>query len=220
MNEAQHITVSISVLSTDFAKLSANLERIRLSGADSVHLDIMDGRFVPNISFGWSIAADIVRASQVPCGAHLMIERPEDAFDTILAAGVNEVLFHVEATRFPFRALDLLKRPGIRRGVAVNPATPIESVIPLLGSLDTVLLMSVEPGFGGQPFLPGTLMKVRALRSAADRAGLPIRIAVDGGVDTSNAAALRDSGATELSAGSAFFRATDPSAFVRALRGE
>jgi len=220
MNEAQHITVSISVLSTDFAKLSANLERIRLSGADSVHLDIMDGRFVPNISFGWSIAADIVRASQVPCGAHLMIERPEDAFDAILAAGVNEVLFHVEATRFPFRALDLLKRPGIRRGVAVNPATPIESVIPLLGSLDTVLLMSVEPGFGGQPFLPGTLMKVRALRSAADRAGLPIRIAVDGGVDTSNAAALRDSGATELSAGSAFFRATDPSAFVRALRGE
>lgn len=220
MNEAQHITVSISVLSTDFAKLNANLERIRVSGADSVHLDIMDGRFVPNISFGWSIAADIVRASQVPCGAHLMIERPEDAFDTILAAGVNEVLFHVEATRFPFRALDLLKRPGIRRGVAVNPATPIESVIPLLGSLDTVLLMSVEPGFGGQPFLPGTLMKVLALRSAADRAGLPIRIAVDGGVDTSNAAALRDSGATELSAGSAFFRATDPSAFVRALRGE
>ncbi|MCE5192995.1 ribulose-phosphate 3-epimerase [bacterium] len=220
MNKAQHITVSISVLSTDFVQLGANLQRIHMSGADSVHLDIMDGRFVPNISFGWSIAADIVKASRIPCGAHLMIERPEDAFDAMLATGVNEVLFHVEATRFPFRALDLLKRPGIRRGVAVNPATPVASVIPLLESLDTVLLMSVEPGFGGQPFLPGTLTKVRELRSAADRAGLSIRIAVDGGVDMSNATALRDAGATELSAGSAFFRATDPSAFVRALRGE
>lgn len=214
------VQVSVSILSTDFVKLPASLERIRVSGADSVHLDIMDGHFVPNISFGWSIAADIVRASSVPCSAHLMIEQPQDAFHAVLDTGVVEVLFHVEATRFPFRALDLLNRPGLRRGVAVNPATPIDSVIPLLSSLDTVLLMSVEPGFGGQQFLPGTLPKVRALRDAADRAGLPVRIAVDGGVDASNAAMLRDAGATELSVGSAFFRAADPAAFVRELRGK
>ncbi|MGB9666430.1 MAG: ribulose-phosphate 3-epimerase [Candidatus Cryosericum sp.] len=220
MSPVERITVSVSVLSTDFAMLGTNLERIRASGADSVHLDIMDGHFVPNISFGWSIAADIVRASRMPCGAHLMIDQPESAFDAIIGTGVQEVLFHIEATRFPFRALDLLKRAGIRRGVAVNPATPAEVVIPLLGRLDTVLLMSVEPGFGGQAFLGGTLAKIQTLRAAADHAGLPLRIAVDGGVDASNAASLREAGATELSTGSAFFRADDPSAFVRTLKGE
>lgn len=219
MIEQSCVRVSISVLGTDFTELGRTLERIRLSGADSIHLDIMDGRFVPNISFGSSIAADIVRASALPCRAHLMIKHPEDAFDAFVGAGVTELLFHVEATRFPFRALQLLKRSGIGRGVAVNPATQVESVVPLLDSVDTVLLMSVEPGFGGQSFLPGTLAKVRALRSAADRAGTPLRIAVDGGVDASNAAALRDAGADELVAGTAFFRAADPAAFVRLLKG-
>ncbi|MCX6097577.1 MAG: ribulose-phosphate 3-epimerase, partial [Caldiserica bacterium] len=180
---------------------------------------IMDGRFVPNISFGSSIAADIVRASGLPCCVHLMIEHPEEAFDAFVAARVAELLFHVEATRFPFRALELLNGSGIRKGVAVNPATQVESVFPLLGSVDTVLLMSVEPGFGGQSFLPGTLAKVRALRSAADRTGTRLRIAVDGGVDASNAAALRDAGADELMAGTAFFRAPDAPAFVRLLKG-
>jgi ribulose-phosphate 3-epimerase len=219
MIEQSRLKVSISVLSTDFTELEHTLELIRLSGADSVHLDIMDGRFVPNISFGSSIAADIVRASGLPCCAHLMIEHPEEAFDAFVAAGVAELLFHVEATRFPFRALQLLNGFGIRKGVAVNPATQVESVFPLLGSVDTVLLMSVEPGFGGQSFLPGTLTRVRALRSAADRTGTPLRIAVDGGVGASNAAALRDAGADELMAGTAFFGAPDAPAFVRLLKG-
>jgi len=219
MIERPRVTVSISILGADFIELGHDLERIRQSGADSIHLDIMDGRFVPNISFGSSIASDIVRASGLPCCAHLMIEHAEDAFDAFVGAGVAELLFHVEATRYPFRALELLKRSGLRRGVAVNPATPVESVVPLLGSVDTVLLMSVEPGFGGQSFLPGTLEKVRALRSAAERSGRPLRIAVDGGVDTSNAAALRDAGADELVAGTAFFQAADPPAFVQLLKG-
>ena len=218
MIEQPCVRVSISVLSADFTQLGHALERIRLSGADSIHLDIMDGRFVPNISFGCSIASDIVRASGLPCCAHLMIEYPEDAFDAFVGAGVAELLFHVEATRFPLRALQLLKGSGIRKGVAVNPATEVESVVPLLDSLDTVLLMSVEPGFGGQSFFPGTLAKVRALRSAADRSGTPLRIAVDGGVDASNAASLRDAGADELVAGTAFFRAADPPAFVHLLK--
>jgi len=219
MIEQTPVRVSISVLGTDFTELGRTLERIRLSGADSIHLDIMDGRFVPNISFGSSIAADIVRASGLPCRAHLMTEHPEDVFDAFVGAGVTELLFHVEATRFPLRALQLLKRSDIGRGVAVNPATRVESVVPLLDSLDMVLLMSVEPGFGGQTFLPETVAKVRALRSAADRAGTPLRIAVDGGVEASNAAALRDAGVDELVAGTAFFRATDPAAFVRLLKG-
>ena len=219
MIERPRVTVSISILGADCIDLGHDLERIRQSGADSIHLDIMDGRFVPNISFGSSIASDIVRASGLPCCAHLMIEHAEDAFDAFVGAGVAELLFHVEATRYPFRALELLKRSGLRRGVAVNPATPVESVVPLLGSVDTVLLMSVEPGFGGQSFLPGTLEKVRALRSAAERSGRPLRIAVDGGVDTSNAAALRDAGADELVAGTAFFQAADPPAFVQLLKG-
>jgi ribulose-phosphate 3-epimerase len=213
------IRVSTSILSTDFTELGRTLERIRLSGADGIHLDIMDGRFVPNISFGSSMAADIVKASGLPCCAHLMIEHPEDAFDAFVGAGVAELLFHVEATRYPFRALELLKRPGLRKGIAVNPATSVESVVPLLESVDTVLLMSVEPGFGGQPFLPGTVAKVRALRSAAERSGRSLRIAVDGGVDASNAAALREAGADELVAGTAFFRAADPATFVQLLKG-
>jgi len=219
MIEQPRVRVSISVLSADFTELGHALERIRLSGADSIHLDIMDGRFVPNISFGSSIASDIVRGSGLPCCAHLMIKHPEDALDAFVGAGVAELLFHVEATRFPFRALQLLKGSGIRRGVAVNPATQVESVVPLLDNVDTVLLMSVEPGFGGQSFLPGTLAKVRALRAAADRSGTLFRIAVDGGVDASNAAALRDAGADELVAGTAFFRAVDPAAFVQLLKG-
>jgi len=218
MIERPCVRVSVSVLGTDFTELGRTLERIRLSGADSIHLDIMDGRFVPNISFGSSIVSDIVRASGLPCRAHLMIENPEDAFDAFVGAGVAELLFHVEATPFPFRALQLLKRYDIGRGVAVSPATQIESVVPLLDSVDTVLLMSVEPGFGGQSFLPGTVTKVRALRLAADRAGTLLHIAVDGGVDASNAAALRAAGADELVAGTAFFRAADPAAFVQLLK--
>jgi ribulose-phosphate 3-epimerase len=219
MIERPCVRVSTSILSTDFTELGRTLERIRLSGADSIHLDIMDGRFVPNISFGSSIAADIVRASHFPCCAHLMIEHPEDAFDAFAGAGVTELLFHVEATRYPLRALELLKRSGLRRGIAVNPATPVESIVPLTEDIDTVLLMSVEPGFGGQSFLPGTLGRVRALRSAAERSGRSLRIAVDGGVDVSNAPALLEAGADEFVVGTAFFHAADPAAFVRALKG-
>ena len=219
MSERPCVRVSTSILSTDFTELGSTLERIRLSGTDSIHLDIMDGRFVPNISFGSSIAADIVRVSRLPCCAHLMIEHPEDSFDAFTGAGVSELLFHVEATRYPFRALELLKRSGLRRGIAVNPTTPVKSIVPLTGSVDTILLMSVKPGFGGQPFLPGTLERVRALRSAAERSGRALRIAVDGGVDASNAPALLEAGADELVVGTAFFHAADPAAFVQLLKG-
>jgi ribulose-phosphate 3-epimerase len=184
-----------------------------------VHLDIMDGHFVPNISFGPSIASDIVKASRLPCCAHLMVRHPELLFTSFAEAGVVELLFHVEATRYPFRALQLLEKSGVRRGVAVNPATPVETVFPLLGLVDTVLLMSVEPGFGGQSFLPGTLTKVEQLRVAADQSGRSVRIAVDGGVDASNARALRAAGADELDVGTAFFRSGDRAAFVQDLRG-
>lgn len=217
--DARQARVSVSVLSTDFTELASSLESIRLAGADSVHLDIMDGHFVPNISFGPSIASDIVKASRLPCCAHLMVRHPELLFTSFADAGVVELLFHVEATRYPFRALQLLEKSGVRRGVAVNPATPVETVFPLLELVDTILLMSVEPGFGGQSFLPGTLAKVEQLRIAADQSGRSVRIAVDGGVDASNARALRAAGADELDVGTAFFRSGDRAAFVQDLRG-
>ncbi|MHB8071024.1 MAG: ribulose-phosphate 3-epimerase [Candidatus Cryosericum sp.] len=217
--EQRKARVSVSVLSTDFTELSRSLELIRLAGADSVHLDIMDGHFVPNISFGPSIASDIVRASSLPCCAHLMVRRPESLFASFVDAGVTELLFHVEATRYPFRALQLMGEKSIRRGVAVNPATPVETVFPFIELADTILLMSVEPGFGGQSFLTGTLSRVEQLRAAADQSGRNVRIAVDGGVDASNADALRAAGADELCVGTAFFRSTDQAEFVRLLRG-
>lgn len=217
--DVRRARVSVSVLSTDFTELPSSLESVRLAGADSVHLDIMDGHFVPNISFGPSIASDIVKASRLPCCAHLMVRHPELLFASFADAGVVELLFHVEATRYPFRALQLLEKSGVRRGIAVNPATPVETVLPLLEIVDTVLLMSVEPGFGGQSFLPGTLSRVEQVRTAADQSGRSVRIAVDGGVDASNARALRAAGADELDVGTAFFRSDDRAAFVQVLRG-
>jgi ribulose-phosphate 3-epimerase len=217
--ERRKARVSVSILSTDFTELGSSLESIRLADADSVHLDIMDGHFVPNISFGPSIASDIVRASSLPCCAHLMVRRPESLFASFVDAGVAELLFHVEATRYPFRALQLMGEKSVRRGVAVNPATPVETVFPFIELVDTILLMSVEPGFGGQSFLTGTISRVEQLRAAADQSGRVIRIAVDGGVDASNAEALRAAGADELCAGTAFFRSTDQPGFVRLLRG-
>jgi ribulose-phosphate 3-epimerase len=217
--EQAEARVSVSVLSIDFTRLDGSLERIRLAGADSIHLDIMDGRFVSNISFGPSIASDIVRASILPCCAHLMVEHPESLFASFVDAGIAELLFHVEATRYPFRALQLLEGTGIRRGVAVNPATPVETVFPLFELVDTVLLMSVEPGFGGQSFLAGTVARVELLRAAADRSGRSVRIAVDGGIDASNARALRAAGTDELVVGTAFFQSNDQPGFVRLLRG-
>lgn len=217
--KASAARVSVSLLNTDFVELGGSLERVRLAGVDSIHLDIMDGHFVPNISFGPSIASNIVRASRLPCCAHLMTEHPESLFASFVDAGVVELLFHVEATQYPFRALQLLEGTGLRRGVAVNPATAVETVFPLFELVDTVLLMSVEPGFGGQSFLTGTLARVQALRAAADRSGRVIRIAVDGGVDVSNAVPLRSAGADELAVGTAFFRSEDQSGFVHLLRG-
>lgn len=214
----QRPLVSVSVLSTDFTRLGESLQRVRTSLADSVHLDVMDGRFVPNVSFGPSIAGDIARACGLPASAHLMVDTPENMFAAFTSAGVVEVLFHIEATRYPFRALNLLRDAGVRAGVAVNPSTPLEAVLPLLDSLDTVLLMSVEPGFGGQAFLPGTLDRVSRLR--AEAAGLDLRISVDGGVDTSNCGALRGAGVDELVVGTAFFRSPDPAAFVAQLKGD
>lgn len=216
--EQAEARVSISILSTDFTALDSSLGRIRLAGGDSVHLDIMDGHFVPNISFGPSICADIIRASRLPCCAHLMIEQPESLFAAFVNAGAAELLFHIEATRYPFRALQLLEGTGIRRGLAVNPATPVEAVFPLLELVDTVLLMSVEPGFGGQSFLPDTVTRVQSLRSTAEHSGRNVRIAVDGGVDASNARVLRTAGADELVVGTAFFRSDDQPGFVRLLR--
>lgn len=215
----QQTLVSVSLLSTDFVMLPASLETVRQAGADSIHLDVMDGHFVPNISFGPSIASDIVRATTLPCCAHLMVERPEFLFQAFVEAGVAEVLFHVEATPYPFRALQVLNRSRVRCGVAVNPKTAVDTVFPLLGLVDTILLMSVEPGFGGQKFLPGTVAKVERLRRAAEDNGRPLRIAVDGGVDNSNSAVLRAAGADELAVGTAFFRSEDRSGFVRSLRG-
>jgi ribulose-phosphate 3-epimerase len=210
--------VAVSVLSADFAHLDVALDAVRLAGADAIHLDVMDGHFVPNISYGPAIARDIVRASGLPCHAHLMVDDPERMFPAFVAAGATEVVIHVEASGDLLRVLDALHRAGVARGLALNPGTAIETLFPLLDYVDSVLVMSVEPGWGGQSFLPEAIGRVRRLRDEALRRGLSLRIAVDGGVTLENGAALSHAGADALVVGSAFFASPDRAAFVASLR--
>ncbi|MBR6879441.1 MAG: ribulose-phosphate 3-epimerase [Bacteroidales bacterium] len=207
-----------SLLSADFLNLGKDIDMVNRSEADWFHCDIMDGRFVPNISFGIPVVQAISQQAEKPLDVHLMIVEPEKYFEAFVKAGADIITFHYEASTHIHRAVQQLKTLGVKAGVVLNPHTPVSVLEDILGDLDLVLLMSVNPGFGGQKFIERTFEKVRKLRAMIDEQGLDTMIEVDGGVNTQNAAALFDAGADILVAGNAVFKSEDPEEAMRIMK--
>ncbi len=206
-----------SILSADFGRLAEQIALAERGGAGLVHVDVMDGHFVPNITIGPPVVKALRKATALPLDCHLMIENAERYLDAFVDAGASWISLHVEALPHLQRAVALLKSRGVQAGVALNPSTPLGALEEILPELDYVLVMSVNPGFSGQHFLPASLDKVRRLRAEIERRGLAVRIEVDGGIDESNVRSVIAAGAEVLVAGNAVFGQPDPEAAARRL---
>jgi ribulose-phosphate 3-epimerase len=216
MGQPMSVRLAPSLLAADFSRLGAEIEDVAAGGADLIHLDIMDGHFVPNLTFGPPLVAALAPGCGLPLDAHLMVTDPDSLLDDLAAAAVARIAVHVETCPHLHRTLQRIRDAGIEPGVAINPATSLgllDDVLPFVGF---VLLMSVNPGFGGQTFIPESLERIRRLRRMAG--GRPLDIAVDGGIDRSTAGAVVAAGATTLIAGSAVFGADDRAAALAELR--
>jgi ribulose-phosphate 3-epimerase len=214
------IKVAPSILSADFSRLAEEIKAVEAAGADLIHVDVMDGHFVPNITIGPLVVAAARKVTKLPLDVHLMIENPEFYIRDFARAGADYITVHAEAACHLHRLIqNIREQNGVRAAVSLNPATPLESLEYVLGDLDMVLIMSVNPGFGGQTFIPAALGKIRRLREMISNRGLKTEIEVDGGVKPENAAEIAGAGADILVAGSAVFGAGDYGAAIRAIRG-
>ena len=210
------IQITPSILNADFAALGAEVARI--PSADMVHVDVMDNHFVPNLTFGPTMVAALARATSIPLDAHLMIEQPDREAPAYVEAGCASVTFHVEAAQAPIRLAREIRAQGARASMALKPATSVEQLEELLPELDMLLLMTVEPGFGGQRFLDLVIPKIRTARRLLDKHGVECRLQVDGGISVETIGRCAEAGADTFVAGSAVFSAADPDAMVNALR--
>ena len=211
------VRITPSILNADLANLAAEVGRI--PSADFIHVDVMDNHFVPNLTIGLPVVESLRKATTTPLDIHLMIADPDRWAPGFAEAGAESVTFHVEAAHAPVRLARELRAKGARAGVALNPATPIEACATMLGEVDMVLLMTVEPGFGGQTFLDLVLPKITAIRKLVSAGNLDVWIQVDGGVSVETIERSAEAGADTFVAGSAVYRATDPDAMVKQLAG-
>ena len=213
------IIIAPSILSADFTRLGADLATCQASGANWIHVDVMDGRFVPNLTIGPIVVEACRRATDLPLDVHLMIEQPEHLLEAFAKAGADRIIVHVETCPHLHRTLQQIKDLGCAAGVTLNPSTPAVAIQPVLGMVDQVLVMSVNPGFGGQKFIPESLEKIREIRGMLDRVHAGARLEVDGGVSSSNLRLLHDAGADTFVAGSFIFHHPQGIAGgIRALR--
>lgn len=213
------IRIAPSILSADFAQLGSELQAIEQAGADLVHFDVMDGRFVPNITIGPMLVSAVKRSTRLPIDCHLMIVEPDRYIPAFVEQGASWISVHPEAGYHLHRTLNLIRSLGAQAGVALNPSTPVQAIEYVIDDLDFVLVMSVNPGFGGQAFIPSALEKTRAIRKLLDARGrTDVLIEIDGGVKASNAGEVARAGARILVAGSAVFGNQDYGAAIQALR--
>ena len=215
---AQPVLIAPSILSADFARLAEEIAAVEQAGADLLHVDVMDGHFVPNLTVGPPIVESLKQVTKLPLDVHLMITNADAFIPDFVEAGADYLTVHVEACPHLHRTIQSIKERGIKAGVTLNPATPISSLQDILGDVDLVLIMSVNPGFGGQKFIPSVLKKIADARAMLDRINSHALLEVDGGVKVENTKAIVAAGATTLVAGSAIFSQLDYKATIAALR--
>ena len=215
---AQQVRIAPSLLSVDFGRLAEQLTMIEAGGADWLHVDVMDGVFVPNLTFGAKIIETCKRLTKLPLDVHLMVVEPEKYFDSFAKAGASVLTIHQEAAPHLHRQVSRIKELGCAAGVVINPATPVESLREIAAELDLVLIMSVNPGYGGQSFIPGSVDKIRRTRALLKATGSKAALEVDGGVARETIKACWEAGADTFVAGHAIFSAKDPQAEINALR--
>jgi ribulose-phosphate 3-epimerase len=214
----QAIHLAPSILSADFARLGSEIDAVTRGGADQIHVDVMDGHFVPNITIGVPVVKSLRKVTRLPLDVHLMIEDPDRYIEPFIDAGANLVSVHVEVLPHLHRTITQIKKLGAKAGVVLNPSTPVTAIEEVAGDVDFVLVMSVNPGFGGQVFIPGSIKKIRNVRALLDRAGNRAPIEVDGGVDLTTVESVVNAGASWLVAGHAIFGGGKPEDAARALK--
>jgi ribulose-phosphate 3-epimerase len=218
MKPAGQVQIAPSLLSADFARLGDAVAQAERAAADMIHFDVMDGHFVPNITIGPPVLKSLARVSTLPIDVHLMIEQPDRFVEAFVEAGAASITVHAEAVVHLHRVVHFIKSLGVKAGVALNPATPVTALDEIAGDVDYVLVMTVNPGFGGQTFIPRSESKVRAVRALLRREGNPAPIEVDGGIDVHTAPRIVAAGADILVAGNAVFGSADPERAIRDLR--